>query len=103
MKTYELFEARVAISAKLETLQEGLQAAQERARTYYNERLQPTENNPLITDEEMAVIYNTYDDLCDIAAGFESKVEIAEKAVAALEEAEIALSLAESEGIWEGE
>lgn len=103
MKPYELFKARVAISAKLEALQEGLQAAQERARTYYNERLQPAENDPLVTDEEMDAIYDTYDELCDMVTELETKVEIAEKAVAALDAAETALRLVEIEGIWEGE
>lgn len=103
MKPYELFKARVAISAKLEALQEGLQAAQEHARTYYNKRLQPAENDPLVTDEEMDAIYGTYDELCDMVTELETKVEIAEKAVAALDEAETALRIVQNEGIWEGE
>ena len=103
MKPYELFKARVAIGAKLETLQEGLQAAQERARTYYNERLQPAEEDTTVSDEEMDAIYDTYDELCDMLTEFRTKVEIAENAVAALDAAENALRLAEIEGIWEGE
>ena len=103
MKPYELFKASVAIGAKLETLQEGLQAAQERARTYYNERLQPAEEDTTVSDEEMDAIYDTYDELCDMLTEFRTKVEIAENAVAALDAAENALRLAEIEGIWEGE
>lgn len=103
MQPYELFKARVAISAKLEALEEDLQTAQEHASTYYKERLTPAENDPLILDEEMDAIYNLYDELCDTVTELEAKVEIAEKAVAALDTAETALRLVEVEGIWEGE
>lgn len=103
MQPYELFKTRVAISAKLEALQEDLQTAQERASTYYKEHLTPTENDPLIPDEEMDAIYDFYDELCDMVTKLEAKIEIAETAVAALDAAEIVLRLVEVEGIWEGE
>ena len=51
----------------------------------------------------MDAIYDTYDELCKTATEFASKVEIAEKAVAALEEAENILRIAESEEVWKGE
>ena len=103
MTIYEAMKARHTIECKRESLRKGYEDADNRARTYYNERLLPAENDPLVTDEEMDAIYDTYDELCDMVTEFESKVEIAEKAVAALDAAETALRLAEIEGIWEGE
>lgn len=103
MTIYEAMKARHTIECKRESLLKGYEEADNRARTYYNERLQPAENDPLVTDEEMDAIYDTYDELCDMVTELETKVEIAEKAVAALDAAETALRLAEIEGIWEGE
>lgn len=100
MTIYEAMKARHTIERKRESLLEGYEEADNRARTYYNERLLPAEEDTAISDEEMDAIYSTYDDLCVTATRFEEQIEIAERAIEALSEVETALAIAEMEGIW---
>lgn len=100
MTIYEAMKARHTIECKHESLRKGYEEADNRARTYYNERLLPAEEDTTISDEEMDAIYSTYDDLCDTVTRFEEQIEIAERAIEALSEVETALAIAEMEGIW---
>ena len=100
MTTYDAMKARLEIERKCDSLRESYEKADNKARTYYNERLLPAEKDPAVSDEEMDVIYDTYDDLYAKAAHFEEQIEIAVRAIMALSEVESALAIAESEGIW---
>ena len=100
MTTYDAMKARLDIERKRDSLRESYEEAEDQARTYYNERLLPAEEDTTISDEEMDAIYDTYDDLCDTATRLEEQTEIAVRAIMALSEVESALAIAESEGIW---
>lgn len=101
MTIYEAMKARHTIECKRESLCKGYEEANDRACTYYNERLLPAEEDTTVSDEEMDAIYSTYDDLCATATRFEEQIEIAERAIKALSEVETALAIAETEGVWE--
>lgn len=100
MTTYDAMKARLEIERKRDSLRESYEKADDKARTYYNERLLPAEKDSAVSDEEMDAIYDTYDDLYAKAAHFEEQIEIAVRAIMALSEVENALAIAETEGIW---
>ena len=100
MTIYDAMKARLDIERKRDSLRESYEEADDKARTYYNERLLPAEKDPAVSDEEMDAIYDTYDDLYAKAAHFQEQIEIAVRAIVALSEVESALAIAESEGVW---
>lgn len=100
MTIYDIMKARLDIESKCDSLRESYEEANDKVRTYYNEHLLPAEEDATISDEEMDTIYSTYDNLCDEFTWFDEQIETAEKAIEALLEAEAALAIAESEGVW---
>lgn len=100
MTIYDVTKARLDIERKCDSLRKSYEEADDMARTYYNERLSPAEEDATVSDEEMDAIYDTYDNLCATATRFEEQIEIAERAIDALLEVESALAIAETEGVW---
>lgn len=100
MTIYEAMKARHTIECKRESLRKDYEEADNRVRTYYNERLLPAEEDTTVSDEEMDAIYSTYANLCNTVARFEEQLEVAERAIKALSEVETALAIAEMEGVW---